>query len=68
VPGLVPGIHYLEADKKVIPNLISWLLDTDAGQIKLHQVRQAGYEASITKYRLSKTLACIFGFNEKNVL
>ena len=38
VPGLQPGVHYLEADKYKIPDLIDWLLSSSDGIQTLNHV------------------------------
>lgn len=60
VPGLQPGVHYLEADKDRIPALVDWLLSSPEGQQKLAQVSKAGRETAINVYNLSQTLVSLF--------
>lgn len=64
VPNLQSGVHYLEADKDKIPDLIDWLLGTGDGIQTLNQVRLAGQQAALKEYNLGKTLADLFGLQE----
>jgi hypothetical protein len=60
VPGLTPGIDYLEAAKEDIPSLLDWLLGSAEGQRKLHEVRCAGQVNARKAYQLGRTLAELF--------
>lgn len=60
VPGLSPGVHYLEADKDKIPSLVDWLLGSVDGQAKLQEVRLAGQKAALEKFDLGRTLCGLF--------
>ncbi len=60
VPGLQPGIDYLEASKDDIPALLDWLLASPAGQRKCEEVRQAGRDHAMASFHLGRTLAELF--------
>lgn len=64
VPGLQPGVHYLEADKDKIPDLIDWLLGSSDGIQTLNQVGLAGQQVAIKNYNLGRTLADLFRLQE----
>lgn len=63
VPGLQPGVHYLEANKEHIPELVDWLLQATDGQSTLRNISNAGREAAIQTYSLSHTLAALFAIS-----
>jgi hypothetical protein len=60
VPGLRPGVDYLEAKKEEIPLLLDWLLRSPDGKMKLEEVRRAGYRNAIEIYDLARTLENLF--------
>jgi hypothetical protein len=57
VPGLEPGVHYVEADLDELPERIDWLLRSEAGQAEAEQVRTAGFEAFRARYPLEALCA-----------
>jgi hypothetical protein len=60
VPGLQPGIDYLEASKEDIPSLLDWLLASSEGQRKREEVRHAGRDHAMKNFHLGRTLAALF--------
>lgn len=45
VPGLRPGLHYLEAPLGEIPGLLRSLLESSEGRVEAQRVRSAGHQA-----------------------
>lgn len=60
VPGLQPGIDYLEASKEDIPLLLDWLLASAEGQRKREEVRHTGRDHAMRAFNLGRTLADLF--------
>jgi UDP-N-acetylmuramate--L-alanine ligase len=64
IPGLVPGVHYLEGDKHALPALMDWLLHDPDGKDQAERVRRAGYETAMDSLRLDRTLQQLFRIDE----
>ena len=52
IPGLEPGVHYVECPLDEIPRKIEWLLRTKVGRAELAAVRDNAFDALRTHYAL----------------
>ncbi|KPL51707.1 hypothetical protein ABB55_05245 [Prosthecomicrobium hirschii] len=59
--SFVAGAHFLEAPTEELPDLIDWLLGTEAGAAVAERVRTRAHAQLTAKVRLDATLRTLFG-------